>query len=78
MSVDKPKKKLKFQNSKMFPSESPKLMLDFLLKALTRDHGGCEGRHLVEIDPTGLPELSKPSRASENLRKTKILETTFF
>ena len=32
----------------------------------------------MEMNPTSLPELSKPSRASENLRKTKILETNIF
>ena len=29
------------------------------------------------MNPTGLPELSKASMASENLRKAKILETKF-
>ena len=27
---------------------------------ITRHHGSFEGRHLVEILPTGLPELSNP------------------
>ena len=35
-------------------------------------------RKLVEILPISLPELSKPSRTSENSRKTKILETKNF
>ena len=35
-------------------------------------------RKLVEIVPTGLPELPKTSRTSQNLRKTKILETKMF
>ena len=36
---------------------------------ITRDHGGYGGRHLVEMNATGLPELSKPFRTSENLTK---------
>ena len=47
----------------------------FGFSVITRDHGSFEGRHLVEMNPTSLPELSKPSRASENLRKAKMLET---
>ena len=45
---------------------------------ITRDHGSFEGRHLVEMNPTSLPELSKPSRDLLELRKTKILETKIF
>ena len=32
----------------------------FRFFVITRHHGSFEGRHLVEILPTGLPELSKP------------------
>ena len=32
----------------------------------------------MEIDPTSLPELSKPSRTSENQRKTKMLDLEIF
>ena len=39
---------------------------------ITRDHGSFEGRHSVEIFPTGLPELFKPSRDLLELRKTEL------
>ena len=39
---------------------------------ITRHHGSFEGRHLVEILPTGLPELSKPKFLKSKLGKTKI------
>ena len=48
--------------------------LGFLV--ITRDHGSFGGRHQVEILPTGLPELFKPSRDLLELRKTNILQTT--
>ena len=35
-------------------------------------------RKLVEIVPTGLPELSKPSREEKNLRKAKQIEVKIF
>ena len=60
------------------------LFVDFLLVnffgflVITRDHGSFEGRHLVEMNPTSLPELSKPSRDLLELRKAKILETNIF
>ena len=41
---------------------------------ITRDHGSFEVRHYVEILPTGLPELSKPSRDLLELKKAKFLE----
>ena len=50
----------------------------FGFSVITRDHGSFEGRHLVEMNPTSLPELSKPSRDLLELRKTKILETNIF
>ena len=50
----------------------------FGFSVITRDHGGFEGCHLVEMNPTGLPELSKPSTDLLELRKTKILETKIF
>ena len=46
--------------------------LGFLV--ITRDHGSFEGRHQVEILPTGLPELSKPAR--DLLEPTKTTRTT--
>ena len=36
---------------------------------ITRDHGSFEGRHQVEILPTGLPDLFKDFRDHINLRK---------
>ena len=33
---------------------------------------------MVEMNPTSLPELSKPSRDLLELRKAKILETKIF
>ena len=50
----------------------------FGIPVITRDHGSFEGRHLVEMNPTSLPELSKPSRDLLELRKTKILETKIY
>ena len=40
---------------------------------ITRDHGSFEGRHSVDFFPTGLPDLSKPSRDLLELRKTNFL-----
>ena len=52
------------------------LLVNFFgFSVITRDHGSFEGRHLVEMNPTSLPELSKPSRDLLELRKAKILET---
>ena len=42
---------------------------------ITRNLGGNKGCHLVEMNPTGLPELSKPSRDLLELGEAKILET---
>ena len=39
---------------------------------ITRHHGSLARTHLVEILPTDLPELSKPSRDLLNLSNTKI------
>ena len=50
----------------------------FGFSVITRDHGRFEGRHLVEMNPTGLPELSKPSTDLLELREAKILETKIF
>ena len=52
------------------------ILVNFFLD-ITRDHGSCEGRHQVEILPTGLPDLSKPSKPTKNLKKRKMLETIF-
>ena len=41
---------------------------------ITRHHGSFEGRHLVEILPTDLPELFKPAR--DLLEPTKTTRTT--
>ena len=38
-------------------------------------HGSYKGRHLVEILPTGLPDLSKPSKSTKNPQQTQISET---
>ena len=55
------------------------LLVNFFgFSVITRDHGSFEGRHLVEMNPTSLPELSKPSRDLLELRKAKILETKIF
>ena len=45
-------------------------MFDFLV--ITRDHGSLGGRHQVEMNPTDLPELSKPKFSKSNRGKTKI------
>ena len=45
---------------------------------ISRDHGSFEGRHLVEMNPTSLPELSKPSRDLLELRKAKFVEAKIF
>ena len=50
----------------------------FGFSVIARNLEGNKGRHLVEMNPTDLPELSKPSRDLLELRKTKILETNFF
>ena len=51
-------------------------MFGFLV--ITRDHGGFEGRHWVEILPTGLPDLSKPSRDLLELRKTEFFRIKIY
>ena len=40
---------------------------------ITHDHGSFEGRHQVEILPTGLPEPFKPARVLLEPRKFQIL-----
>ena len=44
----------------------------FGFSVITRPHGSFEGRHLVEILPTDLPELSKPIFSKSNRGKNKI------
>ena len=44
----------------------------FSLLVIESSHGSYEGRHWVEILPTGLPDLSKPSRDLLELRKTEF------
>ena len=46
----------------------------FGFSVITRDHGGFEGCHQVEMDPTGLPELSKPFRAQNFKDKTEKMK----
>ena len=54
------------------------LLVNFLgFLVITRDHGSFEGRHQVEILPTGLPELFKPARDLLEPRKFEILGPTF-
>ena len=50
----------------------------FSFLAITRHQEIGFRRILQEIHPTRLLDLSKPSRTSQNLRKTEFLETTFF
>ena len=52
------------------------ILVNFVFLGITRHRGSYEGRHLVEMNPTSLPELSKPSRDLLELRKVKFLETT--
>ena len=60
------------------------ILVDFLLinffteMIISRDHKAGEVPEYVEINPTSLPELSKPSRNLGNLRKTKKIETNKF
>ena len=44
---------------------------------IARHHGSFEGRHQVEILPTGLPELFKPARDLLEPRKFEILGPLF-
>ena len=54
------------------------LLVNFLgFLVITRDHGSFEGRHQVEILPTGLPELFKPARDLLEPRKFEILGPKF-
>lgn len=48
--------------------------VDFLI--ITWHHDSFEGRHLVGILPTGLPELSKPMFQRSNCRKMIALKVT--
>ena len=41
---------------------------------VTRDHGSSERRHSVEMNPTDLPQLSKPKFSGSNRRRTSKLE----
>ena len=41
----------------------------FSFLVIKSSHGSYEGCHLVEILPTGLPDLSKPSKSTKNLKK---------
>ena len=45
---------------------------------ITRHHGCFEGHHLVEILPTGLPELFKPSGTRDSVEKPQLLEFKLF
>ena len=45
---------------------------NFGFLVITRDHGSLGGRHQVEMNPTDLPELSKPKFSKSNRGKTKI------
>ena len=44
---------------------------------ITRNHGVGQVPGVVETNPTDLPELFKPSRDLENLKKTIYSETIF-
>ena len=72
------------EKSRKIPYAHIEVLVTFLLVnfvgflVITRDHGSFEGRHQVEILPTDLPELFKPSRDLKNLRKTKILDENFY
>jgi len=46
----------------------------FGVLAITRHHDSLEGRHLVGILPTDLPELSKPKFQRSNRGKNKMFE----
>ena len=48
------------------------VVIFFGFSVITRHHGSFEGRHLVEILPTDLPELSKPTFSKSNRGKTEI------
>ena len=46
---------------------------NFGFLVITRDHGSLGGRHQVEMNPTDLPELSKPKCSRKSGKTPRVL-----